>query len=138
MPLFGEKNESAEDQDWYAAAQPMIDWASSVPRADLAVEVMGLFGKAESCTTRDIQAQLFGLPMQVPLLRGDPKLAAALDRVDIPVHEALQLLEHAELICGHLLSGMSFWVWRATRLGLATMDNGKHAVRQRIKDRTGL
>jgi hypothetical protein len=28
--------------------------------------------------------------------------------------------------------------WCATRLGLATLGSGKAAVRQRIKDRTGL
>jgi len=141
MPLFGKNTAPADEDDWYAAAQPMIDWASSVPRADLAVEVMEVFGSNDvgSCHTREIHAFLFGVPVQNPVgLRGDPRLARALEQVAIPVREALQLLEHAELVCGYLIDGMSTWVWRATRLGLATMANGKHAVRQRIQDRTGL
>ncbi len=47
----------------------------------------------------------------------------------------MQLLEHAELV---YVSRMSeSFQWKATRLGLATLANGKAAVTQRIKDRTG-
>jgi hypothetical protein len=56
-----------------------------------------------------------------------------------PILDAMQLLEHAELI------RVAWWgessanaEWSATRLGLATFVRGKGAVRQRIKDRTGL
>jgi hypothetical protein len=56
--------------------------------------------------------------------------------------EAMQLLTHAELVYE---SRAVTWpriddvtYWRATRFGLATLANGKAAVRQRIKDRTGL
>jgi len=51
------------------------------------------------------------------------------------VQEALQLLANSELI---LSSGGDIFYWRATRLGVATRANGKDAVRQRIKDQTGL
>jgi hypothetical protein len=138
VPLFGEKRGSAEHQDWYAAAQPMIEWANSLPRVDLAVELMGLFGTVETCVVREIYARLFGVPMEVPVWRGDLRVAEVIERVEIPVQEALQLLEHAELVCGYHRDGMSIWVWRATRLGLATMATGRHTVRQRIKERTGL
>jgi len=138
MPLFREKKGAAEDQDWYGAAQPMIEWANSVPRVDLAVELMELFGRVDSCLRQEIYVWLFGVPTEVPMWRGDLRVAEVIERVEIPVCEALQLLEHAELVCGFHRDAVAVWVWRATRLGLATMANGKHAVRQRIKDRTGL
>ncbi len=43
------------------------------------------------------------------------------------------LVEHVEL-----LYARGDDIWHATRLGLTTPANGKDAVRQRIKDRTGL
>jgi hypothetical protein len=56
-----------------------------------------------------------------------------------PILEAMQLLEHAELVC------VAWWgegspqpEWRATRSGFASLASGKTAVRPRIKDRTGL
>lgn len=55
-----------------------------------------------------------------------------------PISEALQLLDHAELVyhCHYLHPDDHGW--SPTRLGLATLANGKAAVRQRIADRTGL
>jgi hypothetical protein len=56
-----------------------------------------------------------------------------------PIMEAVQLLEHAELVyVSSPTGGDRVFKWSATRLGLATLANGKDAVRQRIKDRTGL
>jgi hypothetical protein len=53
--------------------------------------------------------------------------------------EAVQLLEHAELLYVRSISDVAgACSWCATRLGLATLAEGKAAVRQRIKDRTGL
>ena len=49
----------------------------------------------------------------------------------------MQLLEHAELVCVGDISDAGTRYWSATRLGLAILSNGKAAVRQRIKDRTG-
>ena len=56
--------------------------------------------------------------------------------------EAMQLLKHADLVYE---SRAVTWprthdvtYWRATRFGLVTLANGRAAVRQRIKDRTGL
>jgi hypothetical protein len=60
VPLFGEKKDPANEEDWFAAAQPMIEWASSVPRVDLAVEVMAVFGSVDSIGAREIYASMFG------------------------------------------------------------------------------
>lgn len=53
-----------------------------------------------------------------------------------PLLEAIHLLEHSELVLIRSVSDTHKWT--ATRLGLATVSSGKAAVRQRIKDRTGL
>jgi hypothetical protein len=50
----------------------------------------------------------------------------------------MQLLELAALIYLRVISDSGSKRWVATRLGLATLANGKAPVRQRIKDRTGL
>ena len=123
-----------------SAAQPMIEWANSVPRGDLAVEVMAVFLNGERYSTREIAKQLFRLPSPgYSGWSGYPRnYISALQKLEIPVHEALQLLEHAELIYGYVDDGTSFWGWRATQLGVATSANGKAAVRQRVKERTGL
>gem|GEM_PF-5061096 len=55
-----------------------------------------------------------------------------------PILEAVQLLEHAELILIADITDYGDRYWSATRFGLATLAEGKDAVRQRIKDRTGL
>jgi hypothetical protein len=57
-------------------------------------------------------------------------------RLDGPILEAVQLLLHA-LIYKNGHNDVTVY-WSATQLGLATLGNGKAAVRQRIKDRTGL
>ncbi len=66
------------------------------------------------------------------------KLLGCLDNsMSGPILEAVQLLEHAELILiADIREGSRNW--HATRFGLATLAEGKDAVRQRIKDRTGL
>ena len=73
----------------------------------------------------------------------DPHLAAKIIPKSRAVNlEAMQLLKHADLVYE---SRAVTWprthdvtYWRATRFGLVTLANGRAAVRQRIKDRTGL
>ena len=120
MPLFGEKRDQvARDR----AARLGVDWINSAPPADLAVELMAPFGDGTEwyalkfCDWLDI--------------KGDVMMPQ-------PIVEALQLLEHSELVYMSQKKNAGFLVWGATRLGLATLDNGKDAVRQRIRDRTGL
>jgi hypothetical protein len=54
-----------------------------------------------------------------------------------PILEAVQLLEHAELVYISEISDYGYRSWNATRFGSATLAAGADAVRQRIKDRTG-
>jgi hypothetical protein len=136
MALFGEKKaHTAEDQ----ATRTMIDWANDVPPADLAAQLMPAFGpdrpEDDATSVRDDNLVEW-------LFHGYPKpsisqLAGYRNQLRTPIREAVQLLEHAELVFVSNASTDDPY-WRATRLGLATLASGKAAVRQRIKDRTGL
>nr|WP_156770799.1 hypothetical protein [Mycobacterium gordonae] len=118
------------------AAQPMVDWINGAPPGELAAELMAAFGP--------------DAPRRVPVLalsdfsdwmfRGFPQrrgLILPARPVQESLLEAVQLLEHSELAYMRWIVDNEFR-WSATRLGLATLAEGKPAVRQRIKDRTGL
>lgn len=114
-------------------AQSLIDWVNGLPVAELAAELMAAFappGPGRPVTglhVNHIGAWLF---------RGYHHPTRFAPDVAIPVREAVQLLEHAELVFIGI-TGSGNLEWTATRLGLATLADGKAAVRQRIKDRTG-
>jgi hypothetical protein len=113
------------------ALQPMFDWLNGVPIADLAAELMAAFSSDPKGWeyARTIMCKLFAA-------HGYPKPRLGLGRPDYwPIEEAMQLLEHSEMV---FKMASEQECWRATRLGLATFAAGKDAVRQRIKDRTGL
>jgi hypothetical protein len=129
------------------AARPMIDVVCNAPPADLAAEVMAAFGPGgpgqEGNTVRE--DTLFKWLFRGYAYMNDTRFSAVKLRsrteklAHWPIREAMQLLEHSELVC------IAWWgessahaEWRATQLGLATLAGGKAAVRQRIKDRTGL
>ena len=132
MPAFGP---NPGDPD---PAQPMVDWIIAAPPAELAAELMSAFGPE---TPRRVP-WLVSSDFEEWMFRGYPErtgLILPARPVVEPILEAIQLLEHAELVFVRYISttdgGRS---WNATRLGLATLAEGKAAVRQRIKDRTGL
>jgi hypothetical protein len=114
-------------------SKPMVDWINNAPPADLAAELMGLFGSGgparEVVFWTDFSNWMFRQypPRKGVLVMGPP--------VDRSIREAVQLLEHSELVVRY---GSEHEAWRVTRLGLATLATGKEAVRQRIKDRTGM
>jgi hypothetical protein len=119
-------------------AQPMIDWIIAAPPAELAPELMEAFSPEAPRRVPWIGSSEF----EEWMFRAYPKrtgLILAARPVQEPILEAIQLLEHAELVFVRFISttdgGRS---WSATRLGLATLAEGKAAVRQRIKDRTSL
>lgn len=118
-------------------AQAMIDWINGAPPAELAVEVMAVFGpdgpRGGSTSRQSIHQFIDWMFRGYPspgLFRSYP--------VSEPMLEAVQLLEHAELVYVTDIHDIGDRYWRATRLGLGTLLNGKAAVRQRIMDRTGL
>lgn len=129
MPVFGSPGEPDP-------AQPMIDWINGAPPAELAAELMSAFdpeasGRATPLALSDFRDWMFrGFPARSGfILPARPVQESML--------EAIQLLEHSELLYARWIQDNESR-WNATRLGLATLADGKAAVRQRIKDRTGL
>ena len=117
-------------------AQPMIDWINTVPPAELASELMTAFGPDG---VRDGEA-VGPDDLSNWMLRGYPKQTGIIvpaRPVNVPIMEAVQLLEHSELIYLRWITNDAL-VWSVTRLGTSTLGAGKDAIRQRIKDRTGL
>jgi hypothetical protein len=113
------------------AGHDLIDWANTAPRADLAAELMAAFGGERACRIglrcEEIEGWLLGRSIIL-----SPKVKG-------PILEALQLLEHSELIYYRSWDRQhSHPYWRATQLGLATPASRKDVVRQRIKERIGL
>jgi hypothetical protein len=122
------------------AARPMIDWMNSVPPGDLAAELMPAFGGGGSLDGGTIVNRLFELQGWYP--RSGFSSQNYPEEPGCQFLEAMQLLKHADLVYE---SRAVTWprthdvtYWRATRFGLVTLANGRAAVRQRIKDRTGL
>jgi hypothetical protein len=144
----------AEDEP----ARAMVDWANSAPPADLAAELMAAFGVPE--LGWDSKYEVNGMPLgrlvgvglqgliDWLLFRGRPgprtprdwyrALGSSTTELEQAVLEALQVLEHAELILEASLGTEAGNRWAATRLGLADLASGKAVVRQRIKDRSGV
>ena len=139
MPLFGEKQDhSADDQ----AARAKVEWACSAPVADLAAELVSAFRSRRDRDMRDlVNWLLFPRRPELQNTRDVKRVVGSTEELERDLLEAIQLLEHAELILGvenHVTGYDHRHRWRATRLGLEAVNNGKDVVRQRIKDRTGL
>ncbi|WP_433566817.1 hypothetical protein ACQP1O_17490 [Nocardia sp. CA-151230] len=129
------------------AARAMIEWASTVSPADLAAELMAAFGPDGPKGGNDVHHSnlvewLFrehpnpgGYVFQGGKSYGEP--SRVYEQLHRPMREALQLLEHAELIYVGWIEA-AYAAWSGTRLGRAVLANGKAAVRQRIFDRTGV
>jgi len=128
------------------------------PATDLAADLMPAFGRDGPKHGKDLSSgDLNGwiLPQMLQTLpqyehKLSPQSLKALDVVArmgdrglrlgmelAGVSEAVQLLEHAELIYESKRTELND-CWSATQFGLATLAQGEAAGRQRIKDRTGL
>lgn len=140
MPMFGQSKDPAEVEADRArqqaslkamidAAGAMVQWVSGTPAGDLAAHLMPAFGPGSPARNRIGTVDFLGFYKW---------LGCRDDSLRWPILEAVQLLEHAELILTADISDQGTRYWSATRFGLATLAEGKDAVRQRIKGRTGL
>jgi hypothetical protein len=106
MPLFGDKQDhTADDQ----AARTRLEWAEGAPPPDLAAELMDVAFR-DSGDYRDMAVKeliewlLF--PGRPELNTKDVKRAVgSTGELERAVLEAIQLLEHAELILGVQING---------------------------------
>jgi hypothetical protein len=159
MPLFGKKKSDTADFDAntpemhakFEQIQADLERLMASP-ADLATELMPAFGpdglkrgdkpRGKGHLMQWLMDQHELSLKQLRKYAGKPSRQQAMyvmrldKRLDAPILEAAQLLQHAELIYESQHTEVAAY-WSATRLGLATLASGKDAVRQRIKDRTG-
>jgi hypothetical protein len=113
-------------------------------RAELAAEIMWVaFHDRSDCdmSIKELIEWLLFPESPESNARDVKRVVGSTDELQWAVWEALQLLEHSELVVTAPIDVTGFdhkHRWRATRLGSVTMDCGKDVVRRRIKDRTGL
>jgi hypothetical protein len=105
-------------------AQAIVDWLHDASPQDVALELMPAFGSAELRTSYSLEQWLFR------------DCSSGLDRnLQRPIKAAVLRMNHAELIfeCSRdQINGNSYW--SATLFGLATLAQGKDAVRQRLRE----
>jgi hypothetical protein len=94
MPLFGGGAEKAAQE---AAAQAEFERLSTIPRPELAAEVMGVFAAGQPGAKNPRQG-LNILQVMMWLMASQPRGTSYLSQLEIPVREALQLLENASLV----------------------------------------
>lgn len=125
MPLFGKRDQPAEDD----TARVHFEQLMALSTAELAAELMPAFGTDGPKHGKDLNR----LVLVAWLLRGYRGAGGVSERreLDKAVIEALQVLEHAELV---QLRTRSPQRWNATRLGETALANGD--FRRHIKDRT--
>lgn len=108
------------------------------PVADLAAELMPAFGPIGAKPGRSLTLhQLVKWKLDQYEFSSSAKKAIAYPKLETPVREALQVLEHAELLY-LTVAEESADKWTATRLGLEALRGGKDVVTQRIKERGGV
>lgn len=94
MPLFGKNPEKAAEA---AASDAEVARLQSIPRGELAAELLpglGRDGAHRNATTPGINlAQLMIWKMSA-----FPKATGYISKLQVPVREAVQLLEHANLV----------------------------------------
>lgn len=156
MALFGQKKYDTADDDAKRAAQAKFEQIQTeldrlmASPADLATELMPAFGpdgpkrgnkplekahlfnwllaQHELSSVRQLMKYAGNRQQGMYALKLDSKLAG-------PILEAVQVLQHAELIYESKHHSEVTAYWSATQSGLAALANGDY--RQRIKDRTG-
>lgn len=137
MPLFRTSFAKARAESQHALEAELQRVVVVPPTAELAAELMPAFGpdgprRGKSLTHRELikwMARNFDFKSRAHRLLGSEKLRD-------PILEALQVLEHAELVRITVDSDRAD-NWRATRSGLAALAGGKDVVRQRITMRPG-
>ncbi len=129
MALFRKRDHTAEDE----AGRVRFDGLMALSPADLAAELMPAFGPDGPGHGKNLSS----VKLVQWLLRGVRGVGGVSHpglKLDGAVQEAMQVLEHAELVRGVQLRDTGRR-WNATRVGEAALANGD--VRQQIKDRTG-
>ncbi|MEZ0349249.1 hypothetical protein [Mycobacterium sp. pR1184] len=130
MSLFGKRDHNAPAD----AAQSDFESLMVLAPADLAAELMSAFGPDGPRHGKDVHT-LHLVSWLLRRHRGANKMSRPAEQLYAVVGEAMQVLEHAELVRVTQRGDRSSH-WNATRSGTAALADG--TVRQQIEVRTGL
>ena len=122
-PLFGNREQKQAEKD---AAAAEVTRLAALTAADLAVEVMPVFGPGgpkSSAGTGGLNVLQVGIGVMQKFPRGSSMLQQLVE----PLREALQVLEHRELIVRTTIQTGTWW--HATRLGESALADGSVATR---------
>jgi hypothetical protein len=129
MPFFGKAANTADGEVLHGD----FEWLIGLSSAERAAELMPAFGPDGPHGGKDIR----GMQLVTWLMRryrGGGKVSRPAEKLYAAVQEAMQVLEHAELIQAKH-SGDGSPRWNATRMGAAALADGD--ARKRINDRAG-
>ena len=129
MALFRKKDHTAEDE----AGRVHFERLMALSPAELAAELMPAFGPDGPAHGKNLSSVKL-VQWLLTGIRGIGGVSHPGTKLNAAVLEALQVLEHAELVRVIQLRDTGRR-WNATRLGEAALANGD--VVQRIEDRTG-
>src|SRR4029077_12311949 len=119
MPLFGQFADKG-------AAQAECERLSTIPRAELAATVMGVFAPGEP-GAKNPGRGINILQVMLWLMSSHPHGTSFFAQLQMPVREALQLLENASLVI-NLDSRISGTHFTATTLGQEALTEGAVAL----------
>ena len=126
-PLFGKSEEKSAE---IAAALAEADRLGALAPEELAVELMPVFGP-DGPKGRGPDGGINLLQVEAGLLDKTPRATKYMAQLQQAVREALQVLEHAELI--NKTSRQSGTWYNATRLGQTALTDG--TVQQQVQER---
>jgi hypothetical protein len=126
-PLFGNKEQKQAE---IAAAKAEADRLIALTPAQLAVEVMPAFGPDGPKASQSYGINV--LQVGIALMQNTPRGTSEMKELIEPIREALQALEHAELIVRN--SGREGTWYKATRLGETALAEG--SVQTYVEQRT--
>lgn len=137
MPLF-KTNLKAAWAEGKRAAEAELERALPLQSAaDLAAPLMQAFGSDGPKRGKPLtQHDLVGWMLSQYEFSSRALKALAYQKLEAPIREALQVLEHAEFVYITVDSERPD-KWTATSSGLAALARGKDVVRQHISERTG-
>ncbi|OBK47474.1 hypothetical protein [Mycobacterium kubicae] len=137
MPLF-KKNIKAAWTEATAALEAQAERLMALPPAgDLAAELMEAFGPNGAKRGKPLtQLDLVTWKLRGYQFDSRGQRAMVYKKLGAPIREAMQVLEHAELVQLRVRSE-SADTWSATSRGRQALERGKDAVRQCIAERGG-
>jgi hypothetical protein len=126
VPLFGNKASKDEKAAQVAVANAEVQRLVGLSRAELAAEIMWVFGPEGPRPSPRGNPGLNLLQVAMGVMSKYPRATHYLPALEVPVREACQLLEHADLVQNRTVQGGRTFK-SATTLGESALADGSVA-----------